>query len=189
MNHKKSGKTRLGMGGVRVIEEFQTERLTARRLGHGDFDDIFRMHTDPAVMATLGGRLWSEAETRAFLARVEAHWEEHGFGLWSIRHTATGAFAGRAGLRRLPLDGVAEDELLYGYSKEWWGQGIATEMAASLIHIAFSRLRFSTLVSFTLPTNTASRRVMEKNGFVYERNFIYSGLPHVLYRQRNCVAA
>lgn len=188
-NHKKSGKTRLGMGGVRVIEAFQTDRLTACRLGHGDFDDIFRMHTDPVVMATLGGRVWSEAETHAFLARVDAHWEEHGFGLWAVRHTATGAFAGRAGLRRLPLDGVAEDELLYGYSKEWWGQGIATEMAASLAHIAFSRLRFPTLVSFTLPTNTASRRVMEKTGFVYERNFIYSGLSHVLYRQRNGVAA
>ena len=168
-----------------MIEEFRTERLTARRLGAADFDDIFRMHTDPAVMATLGGRLWSEDETRAFLGRVQAHWDEHGFGLWSIRHTATGDFAGRAGLRRLPLDGVWEDELLYGYSKRWWGRGVATEIAVALADIAFSRLRFTSLVSFTLPTNVQSRRVMEKTGFLYERNFIYSGLPHVLYRRRN----
>lgn len=168
-----------------MLEEFRTDRLTARRLGMADFDDIFRMHTDPAVMATLGGRLWSEEETRAFLGRVNAHWEEYGFGLWAIHDAATGAFVGRAGLRRLPLDGVYEDELLYGYSTRWWGQGIATEMAVTLTNIAFERLRFPSLVSFTLPSNAPSRRVMEKSGFSYERNFIYSGLPHVLYRQHN----
>jgi len=167
-----------------MIEEFRTERLTARRLGAADFDDIFRMHSDPAVMATLGGRLWSEQEARAFLARADAHWNEHGFGLWAVHDTVTGGFVGRAGLRRLPLDGVYEDELMYGYSSRWWGRGIATEMAVALIDIAFSRLRFPTLISFTLPTNVPSRRVMEKTGFAYERNFIYSGLSHVLYRQR-----
>lgn len=171
--------------GDAVLEEFRTDRLTARRLTFTDFDDIFRMHTDPAVMATLGGRLWSEEETHAFLGRVDAHWGEHGFGLWAIRDAATGAFVGRAGLRRLPLDGVYEDELLYGYSTRWWGQGIATEMAVTLTNIAFERLRFPSLVSFTLPSNAPSRRVMEKSGFSYERNFIYSGLPHVLYRRHN----
>ena len=29
----------------------------------------------------------------------------------------------------------------------------------------------------------ASRRVMEKLGFAYERNIVYAGLPHVLYRK------
>jgi RimJ/RimL family protein N-acetyltransferase len=38
-------------------------------------------------------------------------------------------------------------------------------------------------VSFTLPNNLASRRVMDKAGFRYERNFIHANLPHVLYRQ------
>ncbi len=34
----------------------------------------------------------------------------------------------------------------------------------------------------TLPTNRASRRVMEKAGFGYERDTVHAGLPHVLYR-------
>jgi hypothetical protein len=38
------------------------------------------------------------------------------------------------------------------------------------------------------PGNVASRRVMEKSGFSYEREFVEAGeevgLPHVLYRRR-----
>lgn len=168
-----------------MVEVFETERLIGRRTAAGDFDDIYRMHTDPAVMASLGGRLWSEAETHAFLQRVVDHWEQHGFGLWTIRDKATSSFVGRAGLRRLPVDGVYENELLYGYLAERWGRGIATEVACALTAIAFDRLSFADLISFTQPTNAPSRRVMEKSGFLYERDFIYAGLPHVLYRRRH----
>jgi RimJ/RimL family protein N-acetyltransferase len=40
-------------------------------------------------------------------------------------------------------------------------------------------------VAFTLPTNTGSRRVMEKLGFHYEREISRAGLAHVLYRLTN----
>jgi RimJ/RimL family protein N-acetyltransferase len=40
----------------------------------------------------------------------------------------------------------------------------------------------SDLVCFTLTTNHASQRVMEKVGFRYERDVLHAGLPHVLYR-------
>jgi RimJ/RimL family protein N-acetyltransferase len=38
------------------------------------------------------------------------------------------------------------------------------------------------LVSFTLPDNRASRRVMEKIGFRHDTEVEHAGLPHVLYR-------
>jgi len=37
-------------------------------------------------------------------------------------------------------------------------------------------------VCLTQPHNVGSRRVMEKAGFTYEREFLRAGLPHVLYR-------
>jgi RimJ/RimL family protein N-acetyltransferase len=38
------------------------------------------------------------------------------------------------------------------------------------------------VVCFTLTTNRASQRVMEKAGFEYERDIVHAGLPHVFYR-------
>jgi [ribosomal protein S5]-alanine N-acetyltransferase len=64
---------------------------------------------------------------------------------------------------------------------EHWGQGLATEMSRSIVTLAFDQLGLSDVVCFTLTTNLASRRVMEKTGFTYERDVIHANLPHVLY--------
>ena len=142
------------------------------------------MHTDPTVMATLGGKLWSVDEIRAFLDRLIDRWDSHGYGVWAVRDKDGNRFLGRAGLRRKTIDGFTETELLYAYRPEAWNRGVATELARAVVGLSFSRLKVPTLVTFTPPTNTASRRVMEKSGFTYERDFIHAGMLHVLYRQR-----
>ena len=63
-----------------------------------------------------------------------------------------------------------------------WGQGLATEMAEAAVDAALRKLQLASLVAFTLPSNKASSRVMEKVGFSYERDIVYADLPHVLYR-------
>jgi RimJ/RimL family protein N-acetyltransferase len=40
------------------------------------------------------------------------------------------------------------------------------------------------IVALARPDNRASRRVMEKTRFGFEREVVYAGLPHVLYRRR-----
>jgi RimJ/RimL family protein N-acetyltransferase len=51
---------------------------------------------------------------------------------------------------------------------------------------AFGPLRLDSVVAYTLPENVASRRVMEKLGFVYEKTAPYKVYgDHVLYRLMN----
>jgi [ribosomal protein S5]-alanine N-acetyltransferase len=57
-------------------------------------------------------------------------------------------------------------------------------MASAVAAVARDRLLFRELVAFTLPENVASRRVMEKVGFTYERDIEWAALRHVLYRLR-----
>lgn len=94
---------------------------------------------------------------------------------------ASGAFVGRAGLRRIVLDGAAEIELAYALMAEFWGRGLATEIGQTLLAEA-RRRGLTDIVAFTLTTNAASRRVMEKLGMRYERDIVHVGLPHALYR-------
>ena len=65
-----------------------------------------------------------------------------------------------------------------------WGEGLATELGAAAVEVAARDLGLEELISLTLPENAASRRVMEKLGFAYERDVVQRGLPHVLYRRR-----
>jgi ribosomal-protein-alanine N-acetyltransferase len=163
------------------LSNLRTERFLLTRMHQGDLDDLIRMYSDPEVMATLGGvRLpgW----TARYLEKQIAHWEQHGFGFWTVRDPQTGQFAGRGGLRHATIEGQIEIEVGYGLTREFWGRGWATELARASVRVGFEELHRSDLICFTLPTNGASRRVMEKAGFRYERDIIYADLPHVLCR-------
>ena len=163
-----------------MVGEFETERLIARRLSASHFPDLCRMHRDARVMATLGG-IRSDSATRMYLDANLKHWEEHGFGLCAL-FEKSGQFAGRAGLRRVEVGGAMEVELAYSLVAECWGVGLATEIGKALIAIGFGQLGFPDIVCFTFSTNHASRRVMEKLGFAYERDIQHGGHPHVLFR-------
>jgi ribosomal-protein-alanine N-acetyltransferase len=89
---------------------------------------------------------------------------------------------GYAWLCHTQAGGKDEIELGYALLPEFWGKGLATEMAKATVAVGFEQLALPELVCFTLVTNEASQRVMEKAGFRYERDFVHVGLPHMFYR-------
>ena len=165
------------------LGRFTTNRLIADKMCADDFDELCRMHSDPRVMVTLGG-IRSAAETDRFLREKLAHWVLYSFGYWMFREKKSGHFAGRGGIQHIEVGGNQEVEISYSVLADYWGRGLATEMAAALVAIAFEQLDLEDLVCFTLTTNPASQRVMQKVGFTYERTVIHEGEPHVLYRFR-----
>jgi RimJ/RimL family protein N-acetyltransferase len=166
------------------IDAFTTARLVATRRSEADYDDLRRLHQDPLAMATLSadGQPLAEEQTRASLNNSLEHWERHGFGVWTFRDLVDSAFVGYCGLRCDVVEGRDEVELLYALLPAYWGRGLASEMAAAVLAIGFERLGLTDVIAYTLTTNRASRRVIEKAGFSYERDFVHVGLPHVLYR-------
>ncbi len=167
-----------------LTETLRTDRLFAAPLRPEDFAGLRRLHGDPRVMATLSadGRPLPEEETRRALQRHLDHWVRHGYGLWAFRDPADGRFVGYCGLKHTDVEGNDEVELAYAVVADAWGQGLATEMAEAVLRVGFERLGLAEVVCFTLTTNRASQRVMEKAGFEYEREIVHAGLPHVLYR-------
>jgi ribosomal-protein-alanine N-acetyltransferase len=138
---------------------------------------------DERVGATLGGAR-SPAEASLILDQHIALWERDGYGYWMWHDRVTGEWVARGGLRPLHVGGGDEVEVGWAVSPERWGQGLGTELALASVAIAFVRLDLPDVVAFTLPHNLASRRVMEKSGFAYERDITWAEMPHVLYRRR-----
>ncbi len=166
------------------LDILTTGRMAGERISESHFAELCLMNRDARVMATLGGVRSSE-QTRDFLAKALEHWRRHGYGIWIFRERDGGRFVGRAGLRHVEIGGAPEVELLYAVMAEFWRVGLATEMARALANLAFERIGLESVVAFTLSDNLASRRVMEKAGFSYERDIAWAGLRHVLYRLRN----
>jgi ribosomal-protein-alanine N-acetyltransferase len=145
--------------------------------------DLRRMDEDPQFMALLGGAR-DKAGTVAYLETNVKHWAEHGFGMWMLRDAASSAVVGRAILRHLDVEGVDEVEVGYGFMPEYWGRGLATEIARACVRIGLEQLHLRSLVAITTPPNVASQRVMQKAGLAYERDIVHAGIPHLLFRIR-----
>jgi ribosomal-protein-alanine N-acetyltransferase len=143
--------------------------------------DLRRMDENEQFMARLGG-VRDTAGTVAYLEMNVKHWADHGFGMWMLRDAASFAVIGRAILRHLDVEGVDEVEVGYGFMPDYWGRGLATEIALECVRLGFDPLGFRSLVAITTPDNLASQRVMTKTGLVYERDIVHAGTPHVLFR-------
>lgn len=131
-------------------------------------------------MALLGGTR-SEDETRAYMARNLQHWDDFEFGLWLLRDLE-GRVAGRCVLRHLDVQGTDEVELGYGLHSQYWGRGLATEVARELLRLGLEELRRPSIVAVTRHDNLGSQRVLVKTGLVYERDVDHDGVPHMLFR-------
>jgi RimJ/RimL family protein N-acetyltransferase len=169
-----------------TIERVLTPRLVCERVQPTDADDLSKLLLDPRVAATLwpGANPPGEQDVLDSLRANLEHWELHGFGMWLLRDRAGGEMVGRGGLQFTYSTGLDEIEAGWAIVPERWGEGLATEVAWAAIDAAFHALDLLHIVALALPDNHASRRVMDKTGFVYERDLLYAGLPHVLYRRR-----
>jgi [ribosomal protein S5]-alanine N-acetyltransferase len=169
---------------VGAPEVVETARLRGERLGPRHLDALAPMLADPRVGATMGGVL-DRDEVAEQLAELDAKWERDGFGYYAWFDRATGEPAGRGGLGRAEFDGRPEIEVGWLVAPERWREGLATEIGSAAVDVAFETLGLDDVVAFTMTTNLASRRVMEKLGFVYETTAPYKQFgDHVLYRRR-----
>ncbi|MCP3385055.1 GNAT family N-acetyltransferase [Bradyrhizobium sp. CCGUVB4N] len=164
------------------MDQFSTDRLAAERLSEDHLADLVALHLDPDVSRYLGGVRSAEV-TQAYLATNMAHWDQHGFGLWVLR-TKDGAFAGRAGIRHILVDGIDEIEIAYTFKRDVWGQGLASEIATALTDIGLSRLKLPSLIGLVFVAHGASRRVLEKTNYLLEKSTTHHGEDVVIYRIR-----
>ncbi|MEA2133140.1 MAG: hypothetical protein QOC68_1049 [Solirubrobacteraceae bacterium] len=163
-------------------EILKTARMRGERLGPRHQAAMAPMLADPRVGATMGGVATPE-QVAEQLALAAAAWERDGFGYWMFFDSATAEPVARGGISRTQFDGQPEVEVGWTVMPERWGEGLATELGAAALDVAFD-LGLRDIVAFTLPHNAPSRRVMDKLGFTYEKTAPYKTFgDHVLYRR------
>ena len=171
-----------------------TERLVLRRWRQSDREPFSRLNADPRAMEFMPGVL-SRAESNRLADRIEAHFLEYGFGLCAVELRQNHCFLGFIGLSVPGFQAEVTPcvEIGWRLSPAHWGQGLATEGSREMVRYAFDVVGLDALVSFTVPGNLKSRRVMEKLGMTrdpdedFDHPLLPEGNPlrrHVLYRLR-----
>ncbi len=156
----------------------ETERLHLRLFKRTDLGSLTTIFAVPQVVRYLGnGQPVSPGETEVALRSILRHWRAHGFGRWAVVHKGRGELIGYGGLRN--LEGMPE--LVYLLARDYWGRGLATELARACLRLSFTTRRFPRIVAITQPDNLASRRVLEKLGMTHEGAARYFGIDVAQY--------
>ncbi len=111
--------------------ELTTGRLVLRRWRPADRGPFAAMNADPRVMEHFLAPL-SREESDAAAARIDRHFDEHGFGLWAVEIPDLVPFAGFVGLSvpafRAPFTPCVE--VGWRLMHDCWGAGTRPRVRA-----------------------------------------------------------
>lgn len=158
----------------------ETDRLEVRESTLEDVDEFYRIYEDPSVtfyMENLYER--REEETAYMKAYIDQVYGFYGYGLWSVLLKGTGQVIGRAGLS--VREGYELPELGFVIGAAYQRRGYGFEVCAAVLAYARLELGFERVQALVKEKNLASRRLLTKLGFVFERNVAESGGSYMLY--------
>jgi ribosomal-protein-alanine N-acetyltransferase len=128
----------------------ETERLLIRPPDAGERAEMLALWFDPANERAMPDA--TPEQVRAWAEGVP----------WGVWERESGELVGDCSLH---FDtGFSEWELSYGFRRDHWGRGYATEAARACIRYGFDELGIDKIVADVDPANTASARVLEKCG-------------------------
>ena len=137
---------------------FETEHLILRRFIERDLHALYLIYSDK--------------EANRFLPWFPATNIDDARSIFDSRYADPAAFTYAVCLKAdaYPIGyvNIGNEEpydLGYGLRKEFWHRGIMTEAVSWICELAFSELDICRITGLVFAENTASARVLEKNGF------------------------
>lgn len=150
----------------------KTDRTFIRPFVPEDLDELCQLCSTPEAMRFIPPLFGTETrkQTAERLNNYINHYEEHGISFGFVTDTE-GDFIGRAGFYFVPE--VNKYEIGFSLLPQYWGKGLATEIARGLLEYAFDQLHLDSVCARTIAGNQASENVLHKNGFSFlgERAF------------------
>ncbi|UOQ65758.1 GNAT family N-acetyltransferase [Hymenobacter volaticus] len=168
--------------------ELHTERFVLRRLQQADAPALLDQRSDPRIMRYLDREPDTTLEqTTALIERITQNAADNSGVTWGIvRPAATQELLGTIGLWRIMAE-HHRAEVGYGLHPDYWQQGVMSEALAAVLDFGFQTLKLHSVEANVNPHNTASRRLLEKHGFVQEayfrQNYFFRGqfLDSIIY--------
>lgn len=142
-----------------------------------DYADYRALTSNPKIMEMITGRPLSEQESRSHFDRLlQQNQVAKGFGNFRIISEENNAFMGLAKLVRQQLEDK-EVEIGFLLMEQFQGKGIASAATRQLIDFARKDRSLLRVKAILDPLNSASRKILVREGFVSEFVGEIDGLP------------
>ncbi|MCB0570151.1 MAG: GNAT family N-acetyltransferase [Phaeodactylibacter sp.] len=147
-----------------------TPRISLRLLTPDDAAFLLELLNSPGWLQNIGDRgVKTIAAAQAYASeRIIKGYTENGFGLYVMALKGQDDIPiGLCGLIRRP--GLEDVDIGFALLPQYMGQGYAFEAASAVMDHARNSLKIPRIVAITLPTNSASIKLLEKIGLRFER--------------------
>ena len=142
---------------------FSTDRLSCRRWVPEDFEPLVRVYGDADAMRWVGdGVAITPDQCRHWLEITENNYRSRGYGMFTLEDCSTSHVIGFCGL--VHPGGQPDAEIKYALDRHYWGRGLATEAATSLLAYGAREHGLPKIIATAAPDNHASHRVLLKAG-------------------------
>ncbi len=147
-----------------------TDRLYLRELTPADSVELSKILKDQESMRYYP-RPYTDAEVENWLRRHINSYIMYHHGLWAVIRKEDDVFIGDCGISMQQIEGKMLPEVGYRINKAFWNMGYATEAAKACLKYAFNKLNYNKVYSYTDKANIPSRKVAEKIGMKFLREF------------------
>ena len=164
----------------RIIE---TERLYLRKFMLKDASALFKMNSNPTVLQYTGDVPFKNINVAENFIKNYNHYETFNMGRWAVCGKKQGEFLGWCGLKYHPEDNFID--IGYRFFEKHWSKGYATETTKGVLSYAFNALRVQDVYAYIDKRNSASIKVAEKSGLVFQKEIVHEGNPTNIYHIEN----
>ena len=149
----------------------ETERLRLRKISRKDVNEIFFLRSDKRVLHYLDKAPAKTKKDAYDFIKIVHNAEKNADGItWGITLKNIEKIIGTIGFWRMQKEHYRA-EIGYILHPDYWGKGITQEAIAVVIKYGFEVMKLHSIEANVNPDNTASIRLLEKNGFVREAYF------------------
>ena len=146
-----------------LLPHIETERLVLRMYHPKELETVYQLLSDEDVTRFYPpGYTITREEVLAGMPRRLERWRNQGFGQLGVFAIGSGNLIGYCGLQY--FDQTPEVEIYYGFFKNAWGRGLATESARAMLRFGFEKTKLDKIAAGTHPDNFASQKVLQKIG-------------------------
>lgn len=169
------------------FQNIETDRLLLRRLNESDLEEIIELRGNAETMRFIPRPLiTNKEEAMAFLKVIDENVDKNLAINWAITIKGIDKMIGIAGIYRIQPENY-RGEIGYMIMPQYHNKGFITEAAKAITYFGFNQLNLNSIEAVIAPENSASEKVLIKNGYIKEGHFIekecYNGifLDNVIY--------
>lgn len=147
--------------------ELYTPRLILRNINHKDAADLFECLSDELITSSMMHRTIKDMHEME--QKIEEYYVEYHSGC-GIRLCAQERSSRKVigSIMMYSVHNPTRAQIGFYINRAFWGCGFATEMVRAANTFAFEELEYNRIEAECYMENTASARVMERCGMVYE---------------------